>query len=266
MAGRFLAVNIFPALPSPLSPLHSPPPLCLFLLLAGCPRNESDLPKKPAARPLEGVKLRLAVADDPALASAIVGVRGEWNSQTGAELEVVETNEKDLAKADAIPADAVVCPLHLLAVLAERKMIAPVPSNILHNAEWTGIFELLKLREAAWAKQTMAVPFGSPVFCCYYRADLWKSSAVGRRKLGTNMKTWPSCCQSRRWLPKRSSPKRPLSLLERSNLKRPLSLLERSNLKRPLSLWERSNPKRPLSLWERSNPKRPLSLWERGKG
>ncbi len=51
-------------------------------------------------------------------------------------------------------------------------MLAPVPQKILRDAQWAGIFELLKLREAAWGDQVMAVPFGSPVFCCYYRADL----------------------------------------------------------------------------------------------
>ena len=38
---------------------------------------------------------------------------------------------------------------------------------------------MLKLREAAWAHEIMAVPFGSPVFCCYYRADLLEK--LGRR-------------------------------------------------------------------------------------
>ena len=68
--------------------------------------------------------------------------------------------------------------------LAERKLLAPVPPPILHDAQWAGIFELLKLREAAWANQIMAVPFGSPVFCCYYRADLLEK--LGRRP----PKTW----------------------------------------------------------------------------
>ncbi len=63
-------------------------------------------------------------------------------------------------------------PSHLLGVLAERKLLAAVPPAILSGAQWGDIFELLKLREAAWGQQIMAVPFGSPVFTCYYRADL----------------------------------------------------------------------------------------------
>ena len=157
--------------PTPLAPLLCS--LCfLLLLLSGCSRSESASQSKPVQRPLEGVKLRLAVVDDPALAAAIVQVRGEWNAETGADFEVVEKTERDLANSDSLPADAVLCPSHMLGDLAERKLLAPVPPKILHDAQWGGIFELLKLREAAWGKQVLAVPFGSPVLCCYYRADL----------------------------------------------------------------------------------------------
>jgi multiple sugar transport system substrate-binding protein len=143
--------------------------LCLFL--AGCPKPDSD-PKKTVELPLKGTKLRLAVVDDPALAAAVVRIQGEWNARTGSDLEVIETTEKDLLKADQLSTDAVLCPSHLLADLAERKWLVPVPRQALHNADWADVFPLIRLREAAWGKQTMAVPFGSPVFCCYYRADL----------------------------------------------------------------------------------------------
>ena len=96
------------------------------------------------------------------MAAAILRQRGEWNAQTGADLEVVETTGQKLAQADALPADAVLCPSHLLGVLAERTLLAPVPPRILKSDSWGEVFELLRLREAAWAKQPMAVPFGSP--------------------------------------------------------------------------------------------------------
>ncbi len=56
----------------PLSPIRYPlsAALCL-LLLAGCPRSDSGKNGTPAGRPLEGVTLRLAVVDDPALAAAV---------------------------------------------------------------------------------------------------------------------------------------------------------------------------------------------------
>jgi multiple sugar transport system substrate-binding protein len=150
---------------------------CLLLLLTGCPRDDSTSERGPVKRPLEGVKLRLTVVDDPALAAAIVRVRGEWNTQTGAEFQVDETTEKALLEADHLDADAVLCPSHLLGVLAERELLAPVPAKIVKGSQWAGVFELLKLREAAWAGQAMAVPFGSPLLTCYYRADLLKKLA-----------------------------------------------------------------------------------------
>jgi multiple sugar transport system substrate-binding protein len=179
LATGYFCENIFPTM-KPLT-LHRNlfAMLCVALLLGGCTKPD-DAPKpRQAEQPLRGVKLRLAVVDDPALAAAIVRMRGEWNIQTGSELEVVETTEKELNAAKAMPADAVVCASHLLGTLAERDWLAPVPQEMLRNAEWTGLFELLKLREVVWGKETMAIPFGSPLFCCYYRADLLEK--LGRR-------------------------------------------------------------------------------------
>ena len=166
--------------PRPLFPLLSSlfPLLCL-LLLAGCPKSAPEPKTGPERLPLEGVKLRLAVADDPALAAAVVQARGEWNAQTGAELEVVEIAAKDLEGANPPQADAVIFPSHALCFLAEREWIEPVPKKIIRGEQWGGIFDLPKLREAAWGDQIVAVPFGSPVFCCYYRADLLEK--LGRR-------------------------------------------------------------------------------------
>lgn len=151
----------------------------LLLLCLGCTKPEAGKPLPPAARPLEGLKLRVAVAGDPALAQAVGRLRGEWNAQTGADFQVEETAEKDLLQADQLPADAVICPSHLMGVLAERGLLARVPSAILRDPPWRGIFDLLRLHEAVWGEQTMAVPFGSPVLCCYYRADLL--DRLGRR-------------------------------------------------------------------------------------
>jgi multiple sugar transport system substrate-binding protein len=153
---------------------------CLLAVLpAGCPKPAVEPEATEVARPLEGLSLQIAVVDDPLLATAVTQLHGEWNSQTGAELHVAQISEKDLLRSDSLPGDALLCPSHLLADLAERGQIASVPRAILRDREWGDVFELLRLREAAWGKQIMAIPFGSPVFCCYYRADLLK--ALGRR-------------------------------------------------------------------------------------
>jgi multiple sugar transport system substrate-binding protein len=82
-------------------------------------------------------------------------------------------------QADALTTDAVLCPSHLLGILAERELLAPVPPGIVKGPQWADIFELLKLREAAWGGQVMAVPLGSALLTCYYRADLL--TKLGRR-------------------------------------------------------------------------------------
>ncbi len=152
---------------------------CLVLSLVGCPSAEPE-PRREADRlPWEGVTLRLAVLDDPALAEAAIQARGEWFAQTGAEYEVETISAEQLQRAERLPADAMLCPSRMLGDLVERGLIAPVPEPITRGEQWGGIFELPKLREAAWGKRTMAVPFGSPVYCCYYRAELLEK--LGRR-------------------------------------------------------------------------------------
>ena len=148
----------------------------LLLLLSGCSRRETTSETGSAARPFEGVNLRLLVADDPALAAAIAKLRGEWNTQTGCNLQVDQASQTDLEACTSLQADAIVVPAHLLGPLAERDLLAPVPKEILDGSDWSDLFDLLKLREASWGNETgqkiKAVPFGSPVFVCYYRADL----------------------------------------------------------------------------------------------
>ena len=67
-------------------------------------------------------------------------------------------------------------PSALSGTLAERKSIVPLPASYFDNRElnWSDTFELEQLVETAWAKTPHAVPFGSPVFVCYYRADMLK--------------------------------------------------------------------------------------------
>ena len=147
--------------------------LLLALLFAGCspsnPTSQSD-----SGKPLAGVKLRLVVVDDPAIANAVRGLRDEWNAQTGAEVEVVETSEKQVAFAETLPGDAVICSEHLLGPLAEAKRLAPVPQALVRDPQgpWGQTFELLRSQEAVWGSEVYGVPLGSPVFCCYCRADL----------------------------------------------------------------------------------------------
>ena len=158
-----------------------PAACCLSLLLGGCPEPTADSNGTPGESPMAGVTLRLQVVGDPAMARAIGLLRGEWNAQTGSEVQVESITEAQLADAEQLSADAVICPSHQLGVLAERGLVAPLPKEMLQDdsADWAETFELPKLREAAWGPDIMGLTFGSPVFTCYYRADLLQK--LGRR-------------------------------------------------------------------------------------
>jgi len=145
----------------------------IVLPLVGC-SPEVSKPQSETGKRLAGVKLRLVVVDDPAIATAVRGLKDEWNAQTGSEVEIGEASEKEVAAAEALPGDAVICPSHLLGPLAEAKRLAPVPPRIVRdpNGPWSQTFELLRNQESVWGKEVVGMSLGSPVFCCYYRADL----------------------------------------------------------------------------------------------
>jgi multiple sugar transport system substrate-binding protein len=147
--------------------------LLVFCLFAGC--GPGDAPsQREASKSLVGVKLRLVVVDDPAIAAAVRGLKDEWNAQTGADVEVSETTKEQVADAGRLPGDAVIGPAYLLGPLAEAKRLAPVPQRIARDPKgpWSETFELLRNQEAAWGAEVYGVPLGDPVLCCYCRADL----------------------------------------------------------------------------------------------
>ncbi len=88
---------------------HLVPVAILSLCLTGCPQSPSSSTSPAEKLPLSGVKLTLAVAGDPDLAAAITRLHGEWNAQTGADFQVVQIAENELAEAKKLPADAVIC-------------------------------------------------------------------------------------------------------------------------------------------------------------
>jgi multiple sugar transport system substrate-binding protein len=151
---------------------HVPAVAFLILCSAGCYKSPSNGTARIQKLPLAGVKLKLAVADDPGLAAAVIRLQGEWNRQTGGEYEVAKIAANDLAKAKTLPADAVICPPGLLGPLAEQKLIGAVPDSLQKSPQWADVFDLLRHQEVGWGNEIMAVPFGSPVLVIYYRADL----------------------------------------------------------------------------------------------
>lgn len=164
-----------PSRPLPAAVCLLPSAWCfLVLLLAGCPKTDSTEDNHPERLLPEGAKLRLLVADDAALAAAAELLRGEWNAQTGSDFEVEQRSGNDLSDSDGLRVDAIICASHHLGSLAEQGRLVPVPEKLLEADEGgrSEIFSLLRTEEVVWGREVLAVPFGSPVLTCYYRADL----------------------------------------------------------------------------------------------
>src|SRR5208282_1949266 len=149
-----------------------------LLFLTGC-GSDAKTSQGDSSKRLAGVKLRLVLVDDPAIATAVRGLRDEWKAQSGCDVEVAESRgdefaAKQVSDSAPLPGDAVICPECLMGPLAETKRLAPVPRSVSQdpNAPWSQTFDLLRNQEAVWGNEVYGVPMGSPVFCCYYRADL----------------------------------------------------------------------------------------------
>jgi len=180
--------------PSPQPPIPTLLPalaFCLLITLAGCPDLDSG-PGGTADESLAGVTLQVLVVDDPELAAAVDRLRAEWQAQKGADFEVETVSASELTDADVQAADALICPSYQLGPLAEANLLAEAPEELRPNKilvdgrmadnrddPWAGTFELLRACEAVWAGKLYAVPLGSPVFVCYYRAELLEK--LGRR-------------------------------------------------------------------------------------
>src|SRR3989304_2500734 len=102
----------------------------LLMVLSGCPRSGSDgtEPGREAFPP--DAKLRVLVVGDPALATAVEQLRGQWKLQTGTSFEVYEKPDLDSAAANPPEAGALIAASPYLGALAERKWIVPVPQGL----------------------------------------------------------------------------------------------------------------------------------------
>ena len=68
------------------------------------------------------------IVDDPPLATTI---RREWSARGTGDLVIQETSTDELLEADSLDADALIYPSALMGELAERKLIVPVPGDVL---------------------------------------------------------------------------------------------------------------------------------------
>lgn len=141
--------------------------------VAGCSASGDpgpDASPAAAARPLA-----VLVIDDPLMAQSLAQYQGQWKAETGGELQVRLAKAGQDLPAPKPDEDVVVFPSSLLGDLAAGKHLLALDRQLLtpHEAPWSDVFDLLRQREAAWGRDLYAVPLGSPVLVCYYRADLF---------------------------------------------------------------------------------------------
>jgi len=142
--------------------------------LTGCISDSPESVTPADDLPLSGVTLKIAVVDDSELTAAIAQERGEWAGQTGADLTVIGVTWPELESKKRLDYDAIIGPSWLLGELAEKELIATMPKKMLRSDSigLNDIFQLPRLRVSTWGSNFYAIPFGSPVFVCYYRKDL----------------------------------------------------------------------------------------------
>lgn len=136
----------------------------------GAPETNGD------QAPRESPPLCVLVIDDPQMAAAIRRAAGQWRIEQGGEVTVKEATAEQLGELEHFQADGLICAPAYIGALASEQKITPLAKQWLAQCsnQWGGVFELLRLREAGWGEQTYAVPLGSPVLVCYYRADLFE--------------------------------------------------------------------------------------------
>ncbi len=151
-----------------------------MLALLGC---GGDVPPPVDRLPLEGQNVRVLVVDDPPLAAALRGLATAWKERSGAELSVEETTgaalgQRPAAGEEQLGGDVVIYPAPLIGALADRQWLSPLTEKTLaaSDLDWPDVFTALRTREATWGPRTVAVPLGSRVLACFYRADLLKKA------------------------------------------------------------------------------------------
>jgi multiple sugar transport system substrate-binding protein len=80
-----------------------------------------------------------------------------------------------LASASRLPGDAIIAASGDIGELVGRGLIVPLEDDAFNQAEFKRreIFDLVRLREMAWGRATVAVPLGSPQLLLAYRIDVF---------------------------------------------------------------------------------------------
>ncbi|MCS7305009.1 MAG: extracellular solute-binding protein [Thermoguttaceae bacterium] len=184
--------------------------------LAGCSGDQKPQKDILAMPP----RLTVVVLEDAQLAQTLRSYEGQWQAETGSQLEVnlSPAPPAPLEKAQEAPgtkADVLVFRSAQLGQLAEAGQILPMTEDRLtpYIAAWTDLVEPLRDQEGRWGQQVYGLSLGSPVLVCYCRQDLLDRLGVAPprtweeyRQVAQQLKdrsrlVWPELSKDRPWAP-----------------------------------------------------------------
>jgi multiple sugar transport system substrate-binding protein len=163
-----------------------PPAWALVALVvgAGCPATP---PPAPPARPFAGVKLTVAVLDEPGLVTLVGAQRGEWVESQGA---VVDVSERPLSPPyDLGGIDVVLFPGDRLGDLIDAGGLVTIPDTLLQSTASTDasgrgpmafneVFPAIRDQATRYGSERVALPLGSSALVLAYRKDVLERPEV----------------------------------------------------------------------------------------
>ncbi|MDC0934676.1 hypothetical protein OAS39_00210 [Pirellulales bacterium] len=144
---------------------------CAALLMPSlaCREKAQPAPSEAPSGATATVKLTVIVVDDAALASGIRLQQGEWNAQSGGNLQVVEVDRALLSSRDLPQGDLVTFPPRYLGGLVHRELLRTMRATALDNDRFNpaDVFPLVRQHEITYGGEAYALPLYSttPLLC-----------------------------------------------------------------------------------------------------
>src|SRR5262245_27197805 len=124
-------------------------------------------------------RLRLLVLDDLELARDL---EREWTAVEGNALSIRQTTSDEFLGQDQrrLACDVVIFPSRLLGDLAGRDWLESLKESELNEPRWQrrDTWELVRLQEAKWGQNPIAISLGMPVFVLCYREDIFSKQGL----------------------------------------------------------------------------------------
>lgn len=142
--------------------------VALLLTTAGCEPDQPAAQAPTNPPPATSVTLRVAVAEDAALAEAIKRLRGEWTERSGGQLVVEAWTANEVLGRPAAQgaakgaADLLIFPSRHLGELSQTGRLRPMRKSVLNDEDLraSDFFPLVRERLIVFGGETMALPIG----------------------------------------------------------------------------------------------------------